>query len=287
MNEPAFVEREKLKKTCNYLYSHIPRKIDYGLILGSFLHRCTEFLPLQSKVILNINDIPHMSVPTVPGHKKNIIYGKLENKNILIFPGRLHLYEGYSVKKIVYPVNLLANFFVDNMIITNSAGGINPGFAEDDIMIIKDHINFMFDNPFFGHKYSKGYDYFVDMSHPYDKNLVIAANKAAQDTGLNLRTGIYAGVKGPILETRAEIDILYKLGADAVGMSTILEVIMANFLKIKVLGLSHIRNITKSSQPYFKHSDNNRNYNHLNGSKKEIILGKRFAKLIENIVKKA
>jgi len=287
MDNPAFVEREKLKRTCDYLYSYIPEKLDYGLILGSFLHRCTEFLPLQSKITLNIDDIPHISVPTVPGHKKNIIFGKLENKNILIFLGRLHFYEGYSVKEIVYPINLLANFFTDNIIVTNSAGGINPGFAEDDVMIIKDHINFMFDNPFFGYKYSKGYDYFLDMSCPYDKNLAIAANKAARDIGLNLKTGTYAGVKGPILETRAEIDLLYKLGADAVGMSTVQEVIMANFLKIKVLGLSHIRNITKSSQPYSKNNHDNKNYNHLNGFKKEIIMGKRFAKLIENIIKKA
>ena len=287
MSEPSFLEKEKLKDTCNYLYSYIPKKLDFGIILGSFLNKCIEFLPLQNKIILNISDIPHMPVPTVPGHEKFIVYGKSKNKKVLIFSGRLHLYEGFSMKEVVYPISLLAGFLTDNIIITNSAGGLNPEFDQDDIMIIKNHINFMFDNPLFGNKYSKKYDYFIDMSHPYDKNLSAVAKKSAEKAGLDLKPGIYAGVKGPILETKAEIDVLRKLGADAVGMSTVPEVIMANFLKINVLGLSHIRNIASSYQPDFKKKNKKEDYKHLDGSKKEIFIGKRFAKLIENILKKA
>ena len=102
MSEPSFLEKEKLKDTCNYLYSYIPKKLDFGIILGSFLNKCIEFLPLQNKIILNISDIPHMPVPTVPGHEKFIVYGKSKNKKVLIFSGRLHLYEGFSMKEVVY-----------------------------------------------------------------------------------------------------------------------------------------------------------------------------------------
>jgi len=287
MSKSTFLEEEKFKKTYSYLSSYIPEKIDFGLILGSFLNRCIEFLPLQSKITINISDIPHMSVPSIPGHGKFIAYGKLENKNILIFSGRLHLYEGYDIKEVVYPVNLLSNFLTDNLIITNSAGGINPKFAEDNIMIIEDHINLMFDNPFFGNKYSRQHDYFVDMSCPYDKKLSGIAKEAAEGIGFKLKKGIYAGVKGPVLETNAEIECLRKLGADAVGMSTIPEVIMANFLKIKVLGLSHIRNIARPNQPEFKNKNNGKKFSHTEGLKKEIFIGKMFAKLVENILKKA
>lgn len=287
MSKSAFLEEEKFKETCSYLSYYIPEKIDSGLILGSFLNRCIEFLPLQSKITLNISDIPHMSVPSIPGHGKFIVYGKLENKNILIFSGRLHLYEGCDIKEVVYPVNLLSNFLTDNLIITNSAGGINPEFAEDDIMIIKDHINLMFDNPFFGNKYSRQHDYFVDMSCPYHKKLSGIAKEAAEGIGFKLKKGIYAGVKGPVLETRAEIDAFRKLGADAVGMSTVPEVIMANFLKINVLGLSHIRNIARLNQPEFENKNKEKKFSHSEGLKKEIFIGKRFAKLIEIILKKA
>ncbi len=287
MSKSAFLEEEKFKETCSYLSYYISEKIDSGLILGSFLNRCIEFLPLQSKITLNISDIPHMSVPSIPGHGKFVVYGKLENKNVLIFSGRLHLYEGYDIKEVVYPVNLLSNFLTDNLIITNSAGGINPEFAEDDIMIIEDHINLMFDNPFFGNKYSSQHDYFIDMSCPYDKKLAGIAKEAAEDIGFKLKTGIYAGVKGPVLETRAEIDAFRKLGVDAVGMSTVPEVIMANFLKINVLGLSHIRNIARLNQPEFENKNNGKKFSHSDGFKKEIFIGKRFAKLIEIILKKA
>ncbi|MBE3093331.1 MAG: purine-nucleoside phosphorylase [Actinobacteria bacterium] len=287
MSKSAFPGKEKLKETCNYLSFYIPEKIDFGLILGSFLNRCIDFLPLQSKITLNISDIPHMSVPSISGHGKFIVYGKLENKNILIFSGRLHLYEGYDIKEVVYPVNLLSNLSTDNLIITNSAGGINPGFTEDDIMIIKDHINLMFDNPFFGNKYSRQHDYFVDMSCPYDKKLSGIAKEAGEGIGFKLKTGVYAGVKGPVLETNAEIDMLGKLGADAVGMSTVPEVIMANYLKIKVLGLSHIRNIKRSNQPEFENKNKEKKFSHSDGFKKEIFIGKRFANLIEIILKKA
>lgn len=287
MSKSAFLEEEKFKETCSDLSSYIPEKIDSGLILGSFLTSCIEFLPLQSKITINISDIRHMSVPSIPGHGKFIVYGKLENKNILIFSGRLHLYEGYDIKEVVYPVNLLSNFLTDNLIITNSAGGINPEFTEDDIMIIEDHINLMFDNPFFGNKYSSQHDYFVDMSCPYNKKLAGIAKEAGEGIGFKLKTGIYAGVKGPVLETRAEIDAFRKLGVDAVGMSTIPEVIMANFLKINVLGLSHIRNIARSNQPEFENKKKEKKFSHPDGFKKEIFIGKRFAKLIEIILKKA
>jgi purine-nucleoside phosphorylase len=287
MSEPAFLEKEKLKDTCRYLQSYIPKSLDFGIILGSFLNKCIGFIPLQNKIILNIADIPHMTVPSIPGHEKFILFGKLKNKKILIFPGRLHLYEGHVINDVVYPVKLLAGFDTGNLIITNSAGGLNPSFNKDDIMIIKDHLNLMFANPLFGFKYSIKYDYFLDMSCPYDEKMIDIAKKSTAEAGLNLKIGIYAGVKGPILETKAEKDALRKLGADAVGMSTVPEVIMANFLKIKVLGLSHIRNTASSDRADSSSNGHKKKYRHLDGSKREIFIGKILAKIIENILKKA
>lgn len=281
MKEPPFLKKEKTKESLDHLKSYIAEKVDFGLILGSFLSRCADFLPLRNRITINSSDIPYMVEPTIPGHRKSIIFGKIYNKNILIFCGRLHLYEGYHISEVVYPVNLLSDLSAENIIITNSSGGINPQFAEDDIMVIKDHINLMFDNPFFGNKYNSSYDYFIDMSSPYDKNLSIAAEKAADSAGIKIVRGVYAGVMGPVLETKAEIKCLHKLGADAVGMSTIPEVIMANFFKIKVLGLSHIRNMTASGGRDLK------KFSHVKGFDKEIATGKRFAGLIENILKKA
>ena len=285
MSKPIFQINKRLKETYDYLCTFdIPQRVDFGLILGSFLEKCIEFLPLQDKITLEMVNVPHMLVPKIPGHGRTIVCGKLENKTILIFCGRLHLYEGYDMREVVYPVSLLSHLSAANLIVTNSAGGINPEFAEDDIMIIKDHINLMADNPFFGSKYDTRHDYFIDMSCPYDKRLTDIAIKSEKDTGLRLKQGIYAGVKGPVLETNAEINVMRKLGIDAVGMSTVPEVIMANFLKIKVLGLSHIRNIAGR-----KHSasGNNMKFSHIEGYKKEIFIGKKLAKLIVNILKKA
>lgn len=285
MSKPIFQINKRLKETCDYLSTYdIPRKIDFGLILGSFLEKCIEFLPLQDKITLEMANVPNMLVPKIPGHGRTIVYGKLENKSILIFCGRLHLYEGYDMREVVYPVSLLSNLSAANLVVTNSAGGINPGFVEDDIMVIKDHINLMADNPFFGSMYDTRYDYFIDMSCPYDKRLMDIAIKSEKDTGSRLKLGIYAGVRGPVLETNAEIKAMRKLGIDAVGMSTVPEVIMANFLKIKALGLSHIRNIARR-----KHSasGNDMKFSHSEGYKKETFIGEKFAKLIENILKKA
>ncbi|MFA5014938.1 MAG: purine-nucleoside phosphorylase [Actinomycetota bacterium] len=285
MNESAFQIKKRLKETYDYLSARdIPQRIDFGLILGSFLEKSIKFLPLQNKITLEIADVPHMSAPKIPGHGKTIVYGNLENKNILIFCGRLHLYEGYDIKEVVYPVSLLSYLSAANLIVTNSAGGINPGFAEDDIMIIRDHINLMADNPFFGSKFDMEHDYFIDMSCPYDKKLSDIAFKSEKDSGLRLKKGVYAGVKGPILETDAEINAMRKLGADAVGMSTVPEVIMANFLKIKVLGLSHIRNIAGLKKSA---SGKDKKFNHSDGYAKEIFISEKLAKLIENILKKA
>ncbi len=285
MNESTLQTKKRLKETYEYLDARdIPKRIDFGLILGSFLRKCIKFLPLQNKIILEIADIPHMSAPKIPGHGKTIVYGKLENKSILIFCGRLHLYEGYDIKEVVYPVSLLSYLSAANLIVTNSAGGINPGFAEDDIMIIKDHINLMADNPFFGSAYDIEHDYFIDMSCPYDKKLSDIALKSEKDSGLRLKKGVYACVKGPVLETNAEINAIRKLGADAVGMSTVPEVVMANFLKMKVLGLSHIRNIAGQKKSA---SGKDMKFSHSEGYTKEIFISEKLAKLIENILKKA
>jgi len=291
MSVASFLKNTRINKAHRFLSSYLPSRLDIGIIFGSFLNKSIDFIPLKNKKELNFKEIPYMPIPSVLGHKNQLVYGELFGKKILIFGGRCHLYEGYSVQDVVYPIFILNKFLAKNIIITNSAGGINPKFCEDDIMIIKDHINLMLENPFFGYRYDINYDYFVDMSSPYSEKLIEIAKSASNKIGLDIKTGVYAGVKGPVLETKAEINMLYKVGADAVGMSTVPEVIMANYFNISVLGLSHITNIASSThEPKLEKNtsgDKDNKFKHARGLDKEFYVGKMFAKLIEKILEKA
>lgn len=283
-----FLKEKKFKETQKFLAINLPETIDTGIILGSFLNKSADFLNLKNKIKIPYKKIPNMPIPSVIGHDPALIYGMSDNKNILIFGGRCHLYEGADFADIIYPVSILKSFSAQNIIITNSAGGINPEFHEDDFMLITDQINFMFENPLYGHKYTEKNDYFLDMSSCYNTELIEKTKKAAQKIKMKIVDGIYAGVRGPVLETRSEISMLLKLGADAVGMSTIPEVIMSNFYGLSVLGISHIRNMAtgKSRGRLSVLQKNDSKFSHSDGLAKELNIGKKLAQLLEIILKK-
>lgn len=189
------------------------------------------------------SEIAGFESSTVAGHAGNLIIGKLFSKNVVAMQGRLHYYEGYSPSSIVYPVRFMKDLGISSLIVTNAAGGINLNFRQGDLMVIEDHINFMGVNPLLGKNINVSKSRFVDMSYAYDKDLINIAEKSAKELSINLKKGIYLAVTGPIYETPAEIRMFRTLGADAIGMSTVPEVIAANHMKLKVLGISCITNM--------------------------------------------
>ncbi|MFH0702579.1 MAG: purine-nucleoside phosphorylase [bacterium] len=215
-----------------------------GIILGSGL---CDFADEIKGISIPYTEIPKFETSTIKGHTGNLVIGKLSDKSIIAMQGRLHFYEGYSMSAIVYPVKIMKKLGINTLIVTNAAGGINDKFNPGDLMIIKDHINLMGNNPLIGKTLDDEFR-FLDMSNAYSKDLISLAKNTAKDLKIKLKKGIYAGVTGPVYETPAEIRMFKILGADAVGMSTVPEVIEANYLGIKVLGISCIANITTNNQ---------------------------------------
>jgi len=224
-----------VQKPCICLEKFLETNIHTAIILGSFLSQTTDSLPLSAKREISMGGIPKFLAPTVTGHKKSLVCGHLYRKNIIIFGRRCHYYEGYSIYQIVFPVILAKKFNTKHLITTNSASGLNLDFREDELMLIEDNINMLSGNPLFGYSYNQDYHYFLDMSRPYSEKQVAACRLSASKAGINPNIGVYAGLKGPVLETRAEAAMLKKMGTGVVGRSTIAKAIMANFLKIEVL----------------------------------------------------
>ncbi len=230
--------RERLKRTVDYLKKSIKEKPSTGIILGTGL----DGLVRQLKIVNSIDykKIPAFPIATVEFHKGRLIDGVLGKKKVLVMQGRLHFYEGYSASDVAFPVAVMKALGVKYLIVTNAAGGLNPLFAAGDLMLITDHINLIPDNPLRGPNELKMGPRFPDMFNAYDPGLIKLAEEVALKNGLLLKKGVYVGVPGPNLETAAEYRFLRSIGGDAVGMSTVPEVIMARYLKIKVLGISII-----------------------------------------------
>ncbi len=238
---------EKIKEAVSYLEDKISIDIEVGLILGSGLGVLAE--DIENKVKIKYEEIPNFPVSTVEGHAGQLVIGKLEGKNVVAMQGRFHYYEGYSMQEITIPVRVMKLLGINNMIVTNAAGGINRNFDPGDFMIITDHLNLMGDNPLIGENYNEFGPRFPDMSNAYNKELREIAEKTARKEGLTIRNGVYAGMSGPSFETPTEIRKLRKDGADAVGMSTVPEVIVANHMDIDVLGISCITNMAAGILP--------------------------------------
>ena len=218
-----------------------------GIILGSGLGAFAD--SFQNRIVIPFGDLPHFPSSTVPGHAGNMIIGDAEGVPTVALQGRAHLYEGYSGAQVAFPTRILGALGIRRLIVTNAAGGINISFSPGDLMLITDHINLMGTNPLIGPNVDELGHRFADMSEAYDSGMREIALKVAREKGIVLHEGIYVGLSGPSYETPAEIRMCRALGADAVGMSTVPEVIIANHMGMRVLGISCITNMAAGILP--------------------------------------
>lgn len=216
------------------------REPSIGLILGSGLNDFADNC-IHDAVTIPYADIPDFPKSTAPGHKGNLILGTVGDTSVVCMQGRFHKYEGYSMKEVTSTIRVMADLGINTLIVTNASGGINPDFDAGDLMLITDHVNFMGDNPLIG-PVEAGRVRFPDMTHAYDLELLAIAESAAAKVGIKIRKGVYVANPGPSFETPAEIRAYASLGIDAVGMSTVPEVIVARSRGIRVLGISLISN---------------------------------------------
>jgi purine-nucleoside phosphorylase len=212
-----------------------------GVVLGSGLGGFINYVDIDQEI--SYSDIPHFPESTVEGHQGKLILGKIGNKAIVIMSGRFHYYEGYSPDEVIFPIRVMKFLGVQTLFISNAAGGVHPNFEVGDLMIIKDHISFAIINPLIGKNIEALGPRFPDMSEPYSKNLISKGHQVAAEHGYQLNEGVYFGVTGPTFETRAEYKLIKVLGADAVGMSTVQEVIVAVHMGMSVFAMSVITDI--------------------------------------------
>ena len=241
--------RKKAQEAVKYIRDHAKTTPKIGIILGTGLGKLIKSIAIEKT--LKYDCIPHFPDATVESHKGRLILGHLKRKAIVAMQGRFHYYEGYSAKEITLPVLVMKMLGVRTLIVSNACGGLNPDFATGELMLIKDHINLIPDNPLRGQNDGRLGPRFPDMYDCYNSRLIHLAEKVARDGKITLRKGVYAAVSGPNLETNAEYRYLRTIGADAVGMSTVPEVLMARYLTMKVLGISVITDmgIADSVQP--------------------------------------
>lgn len=209
---------------------------EIGIVLGTGLGQLVNHVHIEQEV--NYSDIPNFPVSTVEFHSGKLIFGTLENKKVVVMQGRFHLYEGYSLQEVTFPIRILKALGIQKLMISNAAGAINLNFKKGDLMLIEDHINLQGSSPLAFATVSDFGERFTDMSEPYDMNFRNQALEISKAQNIKLHKGVYAAVVGPQLETKAEYRMLKIIGADAVGMSTVPEVIVANHLQIKVLAIS-------------------------------------------------
>lgn len=229
---------EAIKQFANENNAIEATNADCGIILGTGLGRLVE--DIEISFILEYEDIPHFPYSTVETHKGKLIFGKLAGKKVVAMQGRFHYYEGYSMHQITIGVRVMKALGIGSLIVSNACGGMNPFYKRGDIMLIDDHINLIGTNPLIGYNDDSLGPRFPDMSQPYCFNLLRIAEQVALENKIKIHRGVYVGVAGPNLETRAEYRFLRTIGADVVGMSTVPEVIAANHAGMRVLGISII-----------------------------------------------
>lgn len=220
-------------------------KPEIGIILGSGLG---NFVDNFESISIPYSEIPGFESSSIQGHAGKLVFAEIQGKKTVIMQGRYHFYEGYSMQSVVYPVKVMKKLGIKTLIITNAAGAINKEFKPADLMLITDHINFMGTNPLIGKNDDSLGPRFPDMSEVYKKELINTAKNCANELGFEVQQGVYAAFSGPSYETPAEINLLGKLGADAAGMSTIPEAIVANYCGINVLGISCLTNYASGVQ---------------------------------------
>ena len=232
----------KVNETVAYLEGKITDPPSVAIVLGTGLAGLTD--SIENRQIIPYREIPNFPQSTVPGHPGNLIFGQLSGKRVAALQGRLHFYEGYSTKELTFPVRVLSLLGANLLVVTNAAGGLNTSFALGTIMIIRDHLNFIAENPLRGPNIDEWGPRFPDLSEPYDLKLVDTALACAEKLQIdNVTSGVYAAIPGPSLETPAETRFLKNCGADGVGMSSVPEVIVARHAGMRVLGISAVANV--------------------------------------------
>ena len=233
---------DKMQEAAMYITSRIGNEpVSIGMVLGSGLGSLAD--ELEDPIAISYKDIPFFPVSTVFGHKGRLVVGMLEGKRVMCMQGRFHYYEGYGMDQVVFPIQVMHAMGIEQLLVTNAAGGVNTSYAAGDLMLITDHIRLIADNPMRGPNYEKLGQRFFDMTNAYDKNLMALAREEAKRLDITLKEGVYMFFAGPSYETPAEIRASRVLGADAVGMSTVPEAIAASHMRMKVLGISCITNM--------------------------------------------
>ena len=238
---------DKIQATAAFIQQKISNKPRVGIILGSGLSGLADMITKEA--VINYSDIPNFPVSTVKGHGCELIFGTIAGCNVVLMAGRFHYYEGYSMEEVTLPVRVMKALGIDTLILSNASGGMNKTFKIGDLMMIADHINLFPEHPLRGRNDDRLGTRHPDMSQPYDHNLMAMAREAAAELNIDLKSGVYIGLQGPTFETPAEYRWLHTIGGDAVGMSTVPEVIVARHSDLKVFALSVITDIGISDVP--------------------------------------
>ncbi|MEY4480023.1 MAG: hypothetical protein RLZZ267_701 [Bacillota bacterium] len=231
----------QIDQAVSYIQTKLNVQPEIGLILGSGLGMVADLV--KNPIVIPYKEIPNFPVSTVEGHAGELVVGELHGKHVVVMKGRFHLYEGYQVQQVAFPVRVMRKLGVTKMLVTNASGGVNTAYKPGDLMLITDHLNFQFTNPLLGANADEFGVRFPDMSEAYSKRMRQIALEVAAEQNIALQQGVYLGLLGPSYETPAEIRMIRTLGGDAVGMSTVAETITARHAGIEVLGISCISNM--------------------------------------------
>ncbi|MDR0371365.1 MAG: purine-nucleoside phosphorylase [Prevotellaceae bacterium] len=232
---------KKIQETADFLKKEISARPKTGIILGTGLGNLVTQMTEKREIPYDI--IPHFPVSTVEGHSGKLIFGKLGDVDIMAMQGRFHYYEGYEMKEVTFPVRVMKALGIENLLVSNASGGMNPDFEIGDLMIITDHINVFPEHPLRGKNHNELGARFPDMSEAYSKDFILRAKDIAEKHSIKVVEGVYVGTSGPTFETPAEYNYFRIIGGDAVGMSTVPEVIVANHAGMRVFGMSIITDL--------------------------------------------
>ncbi|MDI6840646.1 MAG: purine-nucleoside phosphorylase [bacterium] len=233
--------KQMINETIKVIRERTAFKPGIGIILGTGLGKLVEYI--NDEISIPYSELPHFPIPTVESHAGRLIFGRLSGKPVLAMQGRFHYYEGYSMLQVTFPVRVMKFLGCELLIVSNACGGVNPLFERGDVMVICDHVNLMPENPLRGKNDDSIGDRFPDMCNAYDKGLIKLAENVAMKQGITLKKGVYVGLQGPCFETAAEYRMIRNIGGDAVGMSTVPEVIVARHMGMQVLGISIVTDI--------------------------------------------
>lgn len=232
---------EKIAQTADYIKARVKTLPKTAIILGTGLGELVNHIDIAT--VIPYSEIPNFPISTVEGHSGKLIFGKLGNKNIMAMQGRFHFYEGYSMQQVTFPVRVMRALGIKTLFVSNASGGMNPDFKIGDLMIITDHINLLPEHPLRGKNYNELGPRFPEMSEAYSHRLIADAKKVAEENNIRVVEGVYVGTQGPTFETPAEYRYFHRIGGDAVGMSTVPEVIVARHSGMEVFGISVITDL--------------------------------------------